>query len=42
MSNANGGKEESYSRIKDGNGRLTQDRMKYERFGMSILNICII
>ena len=37
-----GGKVESCSRIKDGNGRWHNEKMKYERFGRNILKICII
>ena len=40
MNKANGGKEESCTRIKDGNGRL--ERLKCEGFGRSISMIFII
>ena len=42
VSNGKGGNVESYSRLKDGNGRLDRERMKCERSGKSILKICII
>ena len=42
VSNVKGGKVESCSRTKDGNGRLAQGEDEYERSGRSILKICII
>ena len=42
VSSAKGGKVESSSRIKDGNGSLAQGETKCARSGRSILKICII
>ena len=42
VSNTEGGKVESSSRIKDGNGRLAQREDKMLKIWKSILNICII
>ena len=39
VSNAKGGKVESYSKIKDGNGGWHKERMKCEGFGKSILKV---
>ena len=41
-SNAKGGKVESCSRVKDGNGSLVQRHDKVRKSGRSILKICII
>ena len=41
VSNPKGGKVESCSRVKNGNGRLTQEEDE-ARSGRSILKICII
>ena len=42
VSNEKGGKLETCNRIKDGNGRLAQERMKYKGYGRIILKTCII
>ena len=42
VSNANGGKVENCSRIKDRNGRLALEEVECEGFGRSILRVYII